>query len=139
MWVEPGGVRPESHLGRSVAWRLLAVNRGTADWVVRNGTLRHAPGVHRRYAVHAADRAVRRARLRRGELAPEIVDRIRLERHTRGPALLRAVVHQPALADVQIPSARAAPPVVGLAVGQIVLKVRDSRIEVLENLPRPVD
>ena len=94
--------------------------------------LRRPPEIHRRHAVHAADRAVRRARLRRRELAADVVDGVALERHARIAALLRAVVHQAVLADVEVARAGAAAPLVRLAVGQVVLEAANPRIEVLE-------
>src|SRR5262245_52495499 len=87
----------------------------------------------------AADGAVRRAPLRGEELALDVVDGVRLEGDARNAALLRAVVDEAVLADVEIAGARAAPPVVGLAFGESFLEVCNPRIEVLEHLPRPVD
>ena len=54
-------------------------------------------------------------------------------------ALLRAVVDQPVLADVEIPRARAAAPRVRLAVREIFLEAANARIEVLGDLPRAAD
>src|SRR5439155_20841006 len=118
----------------------LCVGPG-ADTQVRSyaGSLRTSPEIHHRHAVDAADRTIRRARLPRRELAADVVDGISLERHGGEAALLRAVVDEPVLADVQIPRARAAAPVVRPAVGQVVLKVRDPRVQVLDDLPRSVD
>src|SRR5215475_948626 len=101
--------------------------------------LRGSPEVHRRHAVDAADRAVRRAPLRREELALDVFDRVGVEGHAGKTALLGAVVDQTVLADVEIPGAGAAPPLVRLAVGELLLKIRNPGIEVLEHLPRSVD
>ena len=49
------------------------------------------------------------------------------ERNARIAALLRAPVHQAVLADVEIARAGAAPPVVRLALGDIVLETVDAR------------
>src|SRR5215470_2467777 len=87
----------------------------------------------------AADGAVRRAPLRRQKLALDVVDRVGLERHPGNAALLRAVMDEAVLADVEVARARAAPPLVRLAVGEPFLEVRNPRVEVLEDLPGPVD
>src|SRR3954466_8169835 len=92
--------------------------------------LRAPPEVHRGDAVDAADGAVRRAPLRRDELAADVVGRVGLERHARCAALLRAVVDEALFADVEIPRARAAPPFVRLAVHELRLEVRDARVQV---------
>ena len=97
-----------------------------------HGVLRASPEVHRRHAMDAADRAVRRARFRRRRTRGGCRRRVGLERHAGIAALLRAVVHEPVFADVEIARAGAAPPLVRLAVGQVVLEVRDARIEILE-------
>src|SRR5690606_24885613 len=81
-----------------------------------------APLVGHAGAVHAADRAVRRALLRGVELARDVFARVARERDAGRAALLRAVVHEPVLADVQVPRAGAALPVVRLALEQVVLK-----------------
>src|SRR6185369_11381176 len=54
-------------------------------------------------------------------------------------ALLRTVVHQAVLADIEVARAGAAPPLVRLAIRQVVLKAANPRIEILEDLPGPVD
>src|SRR2546423_33076 len=87
----------------------------------------------------AADRAVRGAGLARRELASNIVDRIRLERHGRITALLRAVVDEALFADVQVACAGAAPPLVRLPVREVVLEASNSGIEILDDLPGAVD
>ena len=89
--------------------------------------------------MHAADRAERRAPFRRQELAPDVVDRVRRERHAGAAALLRAPVHQPVLADVEVARAGAALPVVRLAVGEVHLEAADAGVEVLEHLAAAVD
>src|SRR5262245_59550998 len=87
----------------------------------------------------AADGAVRRARLRRRELALDVLDGVVLQRNSRVAALLRAVVHEPLLADVEVARARAAAPVVRLAVGEVVLKAADAGVQVLHDLARAAD
>src|SRR5262249_19247477 len=66
-------------------------------------------------------------------------DRVRLERHGWIAALLRAVMHQAVFAHIEIARARPTPPRIGLAVGQVALKARNSRIEILERLKWSVD
>src|SRR5262245_30030171 len=46
---------------------------------------------------------------------------------------------QAVLADIEIAGAGAAAPLVGLSVGEVVLKARDARIKVLEHLPPAPD
>src|SRR5262249_48578699 len=89
--------------------------------------------------MHAADGAIRRARLRRREFPPDVLDRVAFERHAWMAALLRTIVHETVLADVQVARAGATAPLVRLAVRQIVLKAANPRIEILEDLPGPVD
>ena len=93
----------------------------------------------RRDAVDAADRAERRAPFRRQELAADVVDRVRRRAARRAAALLRAPVHEPVLADVEIACAGAALPVVRLAVGKVHLEAADAGVEVLEDLSASVD
>src|SRR5215510_12337890 len=102
-------------------------------------TLRASPEVHRRHTMDAAHRAERGARLGRGELAADVVDGVAVERHGGEAALLRAVVHEPVFADVEVARARAAPPLVRPAVRDVVLEAADPRVEVLEHLPGAAD
>ena len=90
--------------------------------------------INKRNLMHAAHRAVRRAALLRQKLPLQIRLRVLRQRHPRIPALLRAVMHQPVLADVQEPRPRAAPPVIRLAVRNVLLEVIEPRIILL--LPR---
>src|SRR5437588_3558832 len=101
--------------------------------------LRTPPEIHGRHPVDASDRAIGGARLRGVKLSTDIVDRVRLEGNAGRASLLRAVVDQTVLTNVQIARAGAAAPVVRLAVCQIVLEAADSRVEVLEYLPWSVD
>src|SRR5262249_24091100 len=89
--------------------------------------------------MHAADRAIRRARLRCREFPPDVLDRVVFERYPWIPALLRTVVYEAVLADVEVAGAGAAAPLIRLAIRQVVLKVANPRIEVFEDLPGPVD
>src|SRR5450432_876557 len=74
--------------------------------------LRRPPMVDVTDPVHAPYRAIRRATLG-GEKLPLHVGRCVLaNRNPRVPALLAAVVHQPVLADIQVPRPRPAPPLV---------------------------
>ncbi len=112
---------------------------GAKDRPALRHVLRTSPEVHRRHAMDAADRAVRRAGLFRAELAPDIGDGVGLERHARIPALLRAVVDQALFADVEISRARAASPLVRLPVGEVVLEAPNPGIEILDDLPGAAD
>ena len=56
------------------------------------------------------------------------------ERRGREAALLRAVVHQAVFADVEVPRAGAASPVVRLAVGDGFLEIVDARVMLLVQL-----
>src|SRR5271154_942414 len=80
------------------------------------------------HLVHAADSAVRSAGLLGQELPLHIRRHVTRERDPRIPALLRAIVHQPELADVQIPPARPATPVICLPVGNSLLKMIEPRV-----------
>src|SRR5271168_465620 len=76
--------------------------------------------------MHARHGAMRRARLFSHELTAYIVASIGCERNSGITALLRAVVHQAVFADVEVARAGAAAPVVGLALGNVVLKSVDA-------------
>src|SRR5579862_2712707 len=99
--------------------------RGGADG------LRGAPVVHVRHLMDAGDGAVRRAAFFGEELAADVVDGVLLQRNGGRAALLRAIVHQAVLADIEIACAGAASPVIGLAVGDIVLEPVHARIVAL--------
>src|SRR5690349_2443498 len=73
--------------------------------------------------MHAADRAAWSAALLRQELALHVLGRVLRQRNAGMAALLAAVVHQPILADVQVPTASTAAPVIGLAVRNGFLKM----------------
>ena len=59
--------------------------------------------------------------------AANVFNRIFLERDGRVAALLRAVVHQPIFANIEIPCPSPAAPLVRLAQGNIVLEGIDAR------------
>ena len=59
-------------------------------------------------------------------LAAEIVHGVFFKRDRRVTALLRTIVHQPILADVQITRAGAAAPLIRLALRDVVLKCIDA-------------
>src|SRR6185437_16078956 len=92
----------------------------------RRGMLRGAPAVNCGNLVDAGDGAMRRAGFFRKEFAANIGDRIFFQRDARISALLRAVVHQPVLADVQVPRACSATPIVGFSFGDVVLEAVDA-------------
>src|SRR5579884_275810 len=97
--------------------------------------LRVAEEVEVRDLMHAGDGAVRGAALLGQVLAPHIGRGISGQRAGRIAALLRAVVNQAVLADVQITPAGAAAPVARLPTDDRVLEVVDLReIRLLEFL-----
>src|SRR5439155_22684148 len=73
-------------------------------------------------AVDARSRRRGAARFLRDGLAAHVLDCVLVERLCRVPALLRTVMHQAVLADIQISRAGAAAPVVLTAVRDIVLE-----------------
>src|SRR5271166_3067382 len=85
--------------------------------------------------MHAGNGAVRRTALFGEELSANVGDRVLLHRYSRICALLRAVVNQPVFADIEVASTCSAAPLVGPAVGNVVLKpVEASVIMLLERL-----
>src|SRR5216683_4804093 len=72
--------------------------------------------------MHTRDRAMRRARLLRMELAAHIGNRVFLERNGRIPALLRAVMHQAVLANIEVARPGAAAPLIRAPQRDVVLK-----------------
>ena len=75
-----------------------------------------------RYLLNATNRAMRRARLRRGVFARNIGEIVLLERDSGIAALLRAIVDETVFTNVQIPGARTAPPVIWSSVSKVFLK-----------------
>src|SRR5271157_5890483 len=88
----------------------------------RRRPLGSSPRIQDRHLVHARYRAMRRARLLRLELAAQIGKRISLQRNARVPALLRAVMHQPVLANIEVARPGPAAPLVRAAQRDVVLK-----------------
>ena len=66
-----------------------------------------------------------RARLFGKVFALHVSERIFLEWNAGVTALLRTVVDEAVFADVEIARPRAASPLIGLAIGQLVLEIRD--------------
>src|SRR4029077_14397192 len=83
--------------------------------------LRSAPVIDVGSLVYARHRAVRCAALLGEKFAANVFHRVVLQRCAGKSALLRAVVHQPVFADVYVTRARAASPLVRLAMRNIVL------------------
>src|SRR5215472_5625578 len=74
------------------------------------------------------------------ELAPYVGQRVLLEGNRRIAALLRAIMHEPVLTDVQITGSRTATPLVRTSLCDIVLKAIDTReAALLKRLHRVVD
>ena len=90
--------------------------------------MRVAPVVEDGDFVRAGDGAERRAGFLRVVLAPEIFHRVIGERDAGIATLLRAVVDEPVLADVEVARAGAASPVVGASGGEIILKPAEPRV-----------
>ena len=88
--------------------------------------LRRSPRIEDRYLVHARDRAVRGAAFFGDILPAQIFARVLLQRNPRIASLLRAVMHQTVLADVQVTRSRAASPIIWHAFGNVVLKCIDA-------------
>src|SRR5581483_11326027 len=86
------------------------------------GLLRRAPRIKDGHLVDARYRAVRRATLLGQILAADVRDRILFQRNARIATLLRAVVHQPILADIQITRPSATAPLVWTSERDVVLK-----------------
>src|SRR5208282_2455402 len=74
------------------------------------------------YLVHARYRAMRRARLLGMELAAHIGKRVFLQRNGRIAALLRAVMHQPVLANIEVARSGSTAPLIRTAQRNVVLK-----------------
>src|ERR1019366_2751559 len=85
-------------------------------------SLGRAPEVHIGGVVHAGDGAARRATFFGDELPADMLDRIVRQRNRRIAALLRTVMHQAILANVQVPGAGPAFPLVLTAMSDVVLK-----------------
>src|SRR4029077_9735189 len=84
--------------------------------------LRRAPGIEDRHLMHARDRAVRSAGFLCHILAADVVHAVLLQRNSGIAALLRAVVHQTVLADVQVTSPRTAAPLVRPSLRDVILE-----------------
>src|SRR5215472_5777527 len=93
-----------------------------------------APEVDQRRLVYARDGAVGRAGFLGAEFAADDSNRVVGQRDARVSALLRAIVHQPILADVKIAGSGAASPVVGLTPRNVVLKLVETGIAGLAHL-----
>jgi len=68
-----------------------------------------------------------RAALRPRRFAPDIVQRVLIERNAGSATLLRAVMHQPVLTDIQEPAAGAAVPIVRQSSPDVVLEMIEMR------------
>src|SRR5215472_88545 len=81
-----------------------------------------AKGVQHGRLVDTRDRAIRRAWLLPRSLPLQILAGIAFQRDGGVPPLLRAIVDQSVLADVEEPASRAAVPVIGPALRDVSLK-----------------
>jgi len=68
-----------------------------------------------------------RTALRPRRFAPDIVQSVLIERNAGPATLLRAVMHEPVLADIQEPAAGAAVPVIGQSSPDVLLKMIEMR------------
>src|SRR6266436_2384928 len=89
--------------------------------------LRIAPVIQYSNLLHAGYRAPRPAKLVRQIFPVPHLRRVLRKRNARISTLLRAPVHQPVLANIQIERARPAAPVVFFSARNIVLKLIESR------------
>src|SRR5579859_4223004 len=87
--------------------------------------------------MRAGNRAARGAALGRDILAADVLDSVLFEWFGRVAALLRTVVHQAVFANVQIARARAAAPLIGPAVRDIVLEKIQLRVTALGHALHP--
>src|SRR5271169_2566225 len=81
--------------------------------------------------MHARHGTVRSAALFGEELAANVGDRVLLHRYAGIAALLRAVVHQAVFADVEVARTCAAAPLVGPAIGNVVLEPAEAGVIML--------
>src|ERR1700685_619233 len=89
--------------------------------------LRRAPEIHRRGLMHAGHRATRSTALLREKFAVALLVSVLRQRNAGVAALLRAIMHQTILANVEIARAGATSPVVLQALGDVVLELIDAR------------
>src|SRR5579864_9756136 len=88
--------------------------------------LRSAPGVEDGDLVHAGNRALGRTGFFGEEFSAKIVAGVLFQRDSGVAALLRAVVDQAVLANIKVARTGAAPPLVGLALRDVVLEGVDA-------------
>src|SRR5574340_458925 len=81
-----------------------------------------SPEIQVRNLMDARHRARRRTGLLRQEFPPNILCRVFVKGFAGPAALLRTIMDQPVFADVEIPGAGAATPIIGLALGDVFLK-----------------
>src|SRR5579883_3390610 len=130
-------VRPLAHRAARVEGRdavgLLDLHQPLRVFADRQGrqVLRAAPEIEVRHLVHTRHRAARGAFLHGAVFAADVVDRVFHQRLGRIAALLRTVVHQAVLADVEIAGAGAASPLVLDAVRDVVLEIVDLGVTAL--------
>src|ERR1700761_7769108 len=100
--------------------------------------LRRAPVIDVAHLMHTTNRAARSAALLRQKLPFHISCLVLRQRYRRIPTLLAAIVHQTVLADIQVPPARPASPVVRLPIGDRLLEVIEPRIAPPRQVPHLV-
>src|SRR5581483_1263485 len=88
--------------------------------------LRGAPGIEDRNLVHAGNGAMRGTAFFGEILATDIGNCVFFQRDAGIPPLLRAVMHQPILADVEVARSGAATPLVRTSLGNVVLEGIDT-------------
>src|SRR5271157_671448 len=81
--------------------------------------------------MYARNGAMRSAAFFGEKLPANVGDRVLLQRNAGIATLLRAVVHQTVLANVKVTGARPAAPVIGLAIGNVVLEPVKAGVMVL--------
>lgn len=84
--------------------------------------LRAAPVVENSHLMNAGDRASRGAGFFREKFAAEVLGCVFGKRNARIAALLRTIVNQPVLADIEVSRTGTAPPFIFSPSGNIVLE-----------------
>src|ERR1700735_4092872 len=110
---------------RSTNLHQLAIARSSRG---HRRSLRSTPVIDVAHLVNTTDRAARSATLLRQKLPLHISRLVLRQRHRRTPTLLAAIVHQTVLADIQVPPARPAPPIIRLPIRNCFLEVIEPRI-----------
>src|SRR6185369_4547395 len=88
--------------------------------------LRSAPGIKNRYLMHARNRAMWGARFFRDVFTADVGGCVVFQRNSWVAALLRTVVNQAVLADIEVTRAGAASPLIRAPLRDVVLESVDA-------------